>query len=270
VLPDCNEWPGTRTPNVHEVVAAITSVTAKNGKVCEIPEGSGPDHIEHVPEPSPAEEYAARSHIFRWAGARCARSRGTWGSEKSLWRDYVGWRQQHKLSSLPRELFCENLNRCFDREKNGWRGIALAVDVEAAKVFLLRRSKPCEFCNKICLLLPECLKAPLSRSDLNTYVHGGIPYLIVDRHAANNRESTSFASSSALRVFLRSNSSATACTQHVAFSVGHDGHASPADLQPEHERGYGVASFVIGRAFVPASPLIHCTSLRHLEIIGGL
>jgi hypothetical protein len=159
VLPDCNEWPGTRTPNVHEVVAAITSVTAKNGKVCEIPEGSGPDHIEHVPEASPAEKYAARSHIFRGAGARCVRARGTWGSEKSLWRDYVGWCQQHKLSSLPRELFCENLNRCFDREKDGWRGIALAVDVEAAKVFLLRRSKPCEFCNKICLLLPECLKA---------------------------------------------------------------------------------------------------------------
>jgi hypothetical protein len=46
-------------------------------------------------------------------------------------------------------------------------------------------------------------------------------------------------------------------TQHVALFVGHDGHAPSADLQPEHERGYGVAGFMVGRAFVSAFPAIH-------------
>jgi hypothetical protein len=41
-----------------------------------------------------------------------------------------------------------------------------------------RESKPCEFCNKIRTLLLECLKAPFSRSDLSSYVHVGIPYLV--------------------------------------------------------------------------------------------
>jgi len=45
--------------------------------------------------------------------------------------------------------------------------------------------------------------------------------------------------------------------------VGHDGHAAPADFQPEHERGYSVAGFMVGRAFVSASPAVHCTPLRH-------
>jgi hypothetical protein len=49
-------------------------------------------------------------------------------------------------------------------------------------------------------------------------------------------------------------------TQHVALFVGHHGHTLPADLQPEDECGYGVAGFMVGRAFVSASPAIHCIS----------
>jgi hypothetical protein len=49
-------------------------------------------------------------------------------------------------------------------------------------------------------------------------------------------------------------------TKHGALFVGHDGYTLSADLQPEHERGYGVAGFVVGRAFVSASPAIHCIS----------
>jgi hypothetical protein len=39
-------------------------------------------------------------------------------------------------------------------------------------------------------------------------------------------------------------------TQYVVLFVGHDGYAPSADLQPEHERGHGVAGFMVGRAFV--------------------
>jgi hypothetical protein len=55
--------------------------------------------------------------------------RDTWSSEKSLWSDYVGWRQQHKVAVIPREQFAEILNRLFKREMDGWQGIALAIDM---------------------------------------------------------------------------------------------------------------------------------------------
>jgi hypothetical protein len=48
--------------------------------------------------------------------------------------------------------------------------------------------------------------------------------------------------------------------ERIVFFVRNDAHAPPADLQPEHERGYGVASLMVGRAFVLASQSLHCTS----------
>jgi len=69
--------------------------------------------------------------------ARCLRQRGTWGSEKSLWCDYVGWSQQHKLSVIRRELFSKVLDQLFGRDMDGWWGIALAVDVAAARSYIM-------------------------------------------------------------------------------------------------------------------------------------
>jgi hypothetical protein len=82
-----------------------------------------------IAECSIAELDTATSQIFRWIRARCVRRRDLWGSEKSLWCDYIDWRQQHKISVVQRERFAEILDQSFRREMDGWRGIALAVDV---------------------------------------------------------------------------------------------------------------------------------------------
>ena len=81
---------------------------------------------------SPVEKDAEASQIFRWVEARCARRDGVWGAEKFLWRDYEVRSQQSKQAACPRELFRETLNQCFDREADGWQGIALANDVAAS------------------------------------------------------------------------------------------------------------------------------------------
>jgi hypothetical protein len=36
----------------------------------------------------------------------------------------------------PRELFRETLNQCFDREADGWQGIALAIDFAASRYIM--------------------------------------------------------------------------------------------------------------------------------------
>jgi hypothetical protein len=84
------------------------------------------------PEVPPLDSAAATAQIFRWASVRCVRRRDLWGSEKSLWCDYVSWLQQ-KVSVVPRERFAELLDQLFRREMDGWQGIALAVDVAAVE-----------------------------------------------------------------------------------------------------------------------------------------
>ena len=94
-------------------------------------EGTTPELFPIV-EYSNAEMNAVTAEIFRWIRARCVKRGDTWSSEKSLWRDYHDWRQQHRLSVARRERFVEILDRLFRRELDGWRGIALAIDVVAS------------------------------------------------------------------------------------------------------------------------------------------
>jgi len=92
---------------------------------------------EPIPaDPSPEVREAAKSPITHWIGARCVKRPDTWGSEKSLWQDFEGWRQQHKLSAVPLDLFGEILDRLFTREMDGWQGIALTVYVAAARRYI--------------------------------------------------------------------------------------------------------------------------------------
>jgi hypothetical protein len=79
---------------------------------------------------------ATKSHIFRWIRARCAKRKDLWGSEKSLWVDYVGWQQQN-VSAVTREQFAEVLAEVFEREMDGWRGIALAIDVAPSERYII-------------------------------------------------------------------------------------------------------------------------------------
>ena len=83
-----------------------------------------------------AEKDSATSQIFRWVGAQCVRRRDTWSSEKSLWRDYVGWCRRHELPAISRELFGEILTQWFRREMDGWWGMALAVDLAGTKYLM--------------------------------------------------------------------------------------------------------------------------------------
>jgi hypothetical protein len=89
-----------------------------------------------LPEPWSAEKDTAASQIFRWIGAQCVRRRDTWSSEKSLWRDYVGWCRRHELPAISRELFGEILTQWFRREMDGWWGMALAVDLAGTKYLM--------------------------------------------------------------------------------------------------------------------------------------
>lgn len=79
---------------------------------------------------------ASASQILQWVEARCARGPHVWGAEKFLWRDYEAWSHQSKQSACPPKLFRETLNQCFEREADGWRGVALAMDV-APKRFIM-------------------------------------------------------------------------------------------------------------------------------------
>jgi hypothetical protein len=85
---------------------------------------------------SEASRQAGRRREIRFSraliGDRCVIRRDTWSSEKSLWSDYLGWRQQQKVSVFPRERFSEILDQLFQREMDGWQGIALAIDMPAS------------------------------------------------------------------------------------------------------------------------------------------
>jgi hypothetical protein len=92
-------------------------------------------HSELFPtsECSPAELDAAKSQVFQWVGARCVRRRNVWGSERSLWHDYVDWGQQRKLTGVSRTQFSEIIDLLFTREMDGWWGIAMEVDILVAE-----------------------------------------------------------------------------------------------------------------------------------------
>jgi hypothetical protein len=97
-----------------------------------------PSELFAISESSPVVELdAAKSQIFQWVGVRCVERRNVWGSEKSLWHDYVGWCQQQKLTGVLRQQFGEIIDLLFTREMDGWCGIALEVDIEAADRYIM-------------------------------------------------------------------------------------------------------------------------------------
>jgi hypothetical protein len=114
--PECRLLQGTPRPNVPEVVPPVPFV---------------PPHNEQVRVNAKEYRSDVAADISQWMTARCVRRRDTWGSEKSLWRDYVGWCQQQKQFHCPCELFVATLDQSFRREMDGWQGIALAIDVAA-------------------------------------------------------------------------------------------------------------------------------------------
>jgi len=99
-------------------------------------EGASPAHFP-IEGCSPREMEAATSQIFRWIRYRCVKRRDIWSSEKSLWQDHVDWCQRHKLSVTERERFAEILDQLFNREMDGWRGIALAIDLEPSGRYIM-------------------------------------------------------------------------------------------------------------------------------------
>ena len=79
---------------------------------------------------------AAEVQVAGWIVARCTRPndpRKVWGSEKSLYRDYVARCEQGGQIVCSRELFCSILDLLFQRAMDGWQGLCLAVDWAANK-----------------------------------------------------------------------------------------------------------------------------------------
>jgi hypothetical protein len=121
--PECPPRQGTPEPNVHEVVPGVPSVPPQSKQIR-----------------MNAEDYrsdSAGAGISLWIRGRCMRRPDLWGSEKSLWCDYVGWRQQHTVSVATREQFAEILDQSFRREMDGWQGIALEVDLPPSERYII-------------------------------------------------------------------------------------------------------------------------------------
>ena len=79
---------------------------------------------------------AAKQQISRWMAARCTcptNPRRVWGSEKFLYRDYLGWCQQTNQAACPCKSFSAILTESFRREADGWQGIYLTEDFDKAK-----------------------------------------------------------------------------------------------------------------------------------------
>jgi hypothetical protein len=80
---------------------------------------------------------AAKQQMSRWMVARCTRPtnrRRAWGSEKSLFRDYLGWCQETGHAPCSGELFFAILTESFRREPDGWQGLCLTVDLAASRL----------------------------------------------------------------------------------------------------------------------------------------
>jgi hypothetical protein len=80
----------------------------------------------------------AKQQISRWMATRCAVPRNptkVWGSEKSLYRNYLGWCELYQRTPCCRELFGAFLDETFQREMDGWQGLCLTSDRAASKGF---------------------------------------------------------------------------------------------------------------------------------------
>jgi hypothetical protein len=124
--PRSPEYPplrGTPEPNVHEVVPDVPSVPPRSKQISKSVQDYRSD--------------SAETGISLWIRARCTRRKDLWGSEKSLWVDYVGWRQQQTVSLITREEFAEILTHLLKREMDGWQGIALAIDVAPSERYII-------------------------------------------------------------------------------------------------------------------------------------
>jgi hypothetical protein len=121
LFPVCSQSVGTEKPSVYAVVPAVPSVPAKN------------EHVLSTETRELDDLKIARIQVSRWLGARCARSRHVWGSEKSLYHDYREWCQRRNQLPWSSTLFCSVLNESFDRELDGWQGLSLAADFAASR-----------------------------------------------------------------------------------------------------------------------------------------
>lgn len=74
----------------------------------------------------------SKRQLSCWIAVRCSFSERVWGSEKSLYRDYIEWCQKYNRPQCPRELFGAILDNSFQRDAEGWQGLCLALDFMAS------------------------------------------------------------------------------------------------------------------------------------------
>jgi len=90
-------------------------------------------HRDEVLRVLQGRQEGVKRQLSRWMAARCTSYRRTWGAEKFLYRDYVGWCQRNGQASCCRELFATILDQSFQRQDDGWQGLCLAEDTAASK-----------------------------------------------------------------------------------------------------------------------------------------
>jgi hypothetical protein len=131
VFPVGSESLGTERPNVYADVPTVPVVPNKKEQVC-----TGSD------ENNPAEGGLVKVQVFRWLGARCKRPERAWGAAEFLYRDYMGWCQEHTQTPGSPKQVAAILGESFQREGNGWQGLCLAADFASTEDSAVSRCIP--------------------------------------------------------------------------------------------------------------------------------
>ena len=98
------------------------------------------EHKDEVLQVLRARQETSKRQVSRWMTTRCTcpvNKQRVWVSEKSLYRDYVGWCQQHNQMPSSYYTFISIMDVFFQRDCDGWYGVCLAVDASKG-----RGSKP--------------------------------------------------------------------------------------------------------------------------------
>jgi hypothetical protein len=127
---------------IQEIEAAGGVLALKGDKITyDIPKAARPlvdvlrQHRDEVLQTLRGRQDEAKRRISRWMAARCAcpqNRRKVWGSEKSLYRNYLAWCQQCQQAPCSHEQFTAILDESFHRHLDGWQGLCLAVGWAAA------------------------------------------------------------------------------------------------------------------------------------------
>lgn len=127
---------------IQQIEAAGGLLILKGDRIrYELPEQAAPlvdvlrQHRDELLQTLRGRQEAAKLQISRWMAARCTAPKNpakVWGSENSLYREYLGWCQNCDEGPCSRILFATILGQSFHSEADGWQGLCVAQDFAAS------------------------------------------------------------------------------------------------------------------------------------------